>query len=381
MDNENNVIDNFSYLLFLLKITGALEEDPIIRQKASTFITENMFLEKFDNNKINEYRIVGDDIHRVFNFKYIREEYDEEFANFFIENYKELIKEEREKSGFIQRVYLNFRQISKTSLSNKGSQRKLKVTIDKCKNYLLKTKFDNVTEENKKLADLIGAWYDDNTSWIYANAIYNESLKAPRNIFTKVEINDLGEAIYDNSKDNDLREEINENYSYEWLPKQDYNNLILGKYCNCCAHVNGAGQGIMRASMILDYCQNLVIRNSIGEIIAKSTLCLNKDDCYAVFNNVEVNLKYRAPHQKELIYKAFLRGVNAFFTTYNKNNKDKKLKTITIGSTRNILKEYFENNTETEIYEGINFKEYSIPGSDFKYNGDWQDCQRLVLKK
>ena len=36
------------------------------------------------------------------------------------------------------------------------------------------------------------------------------------------------------------REEINENFSFEWLPKQDYDNLVLGKYCNCCAHVDGA---------------------------------------------------------------------------------------------------------------------------------------------
>ena len=74
---------------------------------------ENKVWEKeLPNGKSNEYRIIGDDIHRIFNFPYTRNEFDQEFANFFLENYKELVQEEKRKSGFIQRVYLNFRQIS-----------------------------------------------------------------------------------------------------------------------------------------------------------------------------------------------------------------------------------------------------------------------------
>lgn len=40
----------------------------------------------------------------------------------------------------------------------------------------------------------------------------------------------------------------------------------------------------MRASMILDNCQNLVIRNIEGEIIAKMTIYVNREQGYAVFN-------------------------------------------------------------------------------------------------
>lgn len=373
---------NLSDLLILMKITGALEEDEITRQKAATFISEKIFEEKLPNGNSNEFRIVGDDIHRIFNFLFTREEFDQEFATFFLENYQEFVKEERRKSGFIQRVYSNFRQISKTCTSNKGSQRKLKVTMDKCKNYLSNVKFDNVTEENKELAKLIGEWYDNNTTWLNAQRIYNESLTAPRNIFTKIEIDNDGKIIYDMDPKHDLKEKINSNFSYHWLPKQDYDNLILGKYCNCCAHVDGAGQGIMRASMILDNCQNLVIRNNFGEIIAKSTLYVNRKQGYAVFNNVESSLNYRDEESKKKIYNAFLRGSKAFIKIYNENNPEYPITNISIGANRNTILDFLtdeNNHPEIPIQESLKFGEYSLNGSG--YAGDWGSKQRLVLKR
>ena len=377
-----SAVQNLSDLLILMKITGALEEDTIIRQRASTFISEKMFDEKLPNGKSNEYRIIGDDIHRIFNFPYTRDEFDQEFANFFLENYQELVEEERRKSGFIQRVYLNFRQISKTCTSNKGSQRKLKVTMDKCRNYLSNVKFDGVTEDCKELADLIGQWYDNNSAWLNALRIYNESLNAPRNIFTKVEIDKENKITYDMNPEHDLKEEVSSDFSYHWLPKQDYDNLILGKYCNCCAHVDGAGQGIMRASMILDNCQNLVIRNNFGEIIAKSTLYVNKAQGYAVFNNVESSFNYRDDESLLKIYKAFLRGSKAFVKTYNKNNPESPITNISIGANRNTILSYLteqNNHPEIPVQESLKFGEYSLNGSG--YAGDWGTKQRLVLKR
>lgn len=381
-DNYLSVRQNLNDLLVLLKITGALEEDPIIKQRASTFISEKIFEKILPNGKENEYQIIGDDIHRIFNFPFTREEYDEEFSMFFLENYQELIKEEKNKSGIIQRIYLNFREISKTCTSHKGSQRKLKVTLKKCLNYLSTVKFDGVTKETEKLAQLIGKWYDNNATWINAQKIYNESLKAPRNIFTKIEIDDEGNIIYDMNPLNDIKEALNENFSYEWLPKQDYDNLILGKYCNCCAHIEGAGQGIMRASMILDNVQNLVIRNENGTIIAKSTIYVNKEKGYAVFNNVESSLLYKDDEYKEKIYKAFIRGTEIFLKTYNENNPDKPITCISIGSNRNTILNYLtikNNHPEIPIQESLEFGLYSLNGSG--YSGDWKEKQRLVLKR
>ena len=131
----------------------------------------------------------------------MREEFDLEFANFFLENFYDLIDTEKEKSGIIERIYLNFKEISRTCTSNKGEQRKLKVTLEKCLNYLSKTKFDCVDEETLELASLIGLWYDKNETWLNALKIYNESLKAPRNIFTKAIVESDGTVVYDNNFD------------------------------------------------------------------------------------------------------------------------------------------------------------------------------------
>ena len=380
--NYLSVRENLNDLLVLMFITGALEEDPIIRQRASTFITEKIFADKMPNGYVNEYKIISDDIHRIFNFQYTRDDFDKDFSDFFIENYKELITEERRQSGFIQRVYLNFREISKTCTSNKGSQRNLKVTMDKCKNFLSNVKFDGVTDETKEFAALIGAWYDHNTTWFNAQKVYLESLNAPRNIFTKITEDENGNIIYDNNPEHDLIEQINPDFSYEWLPKQDYDNLILGKYCNCCAHIEGAGQGIMRASMILENCQNLVIRNAWGEIIAKSTIYVNRKEGYAVFNNVESSLNHRAAEDIEKIYKAFLRGAKAFFDTYNRNNKDYPISNISIGSKRNTIINHLTNERHpiVSIQKSLQYGSYAL-NQNYGYDGDWSTSQRLVLKK
>jgi len=379
---ESVVVQNFSDLLNLLEMTGCLEDDPITRQRACTFITEKMFDEILPNGKINEYRIVGNDIHSIFNFGGLQTKYNEEFATFFLENYKKLYRYERQGSGLTERVYRNFKEISKTYTSNKGSQRKLKVTFNKCINYLLTNKFNNVSKEYADLATLIGQWYDENKTWETALMIYKESLNAPRNIFTKWTFDEKENMIFDDNPDNDLREELSENFSYEWLPKQSYDNLVLGKYCNCCAHVEGAGQGIMRSSMILNNCQNLVIRDRLGDIIAKSTIYVNREQGYAVFNNVEASLRHRTPEDLKKIYKAFMRGSNDFIDVYNNNNIEIPINTVTIGTSRNKILDYLDNSKHPSvpIMKSLNYGNYSVK-SWSGYNGDWDSGQRLVLKR
>ncbi len=381
LDNYSTAKDNLEDLLILLKITGAFEDDSIIRQKACTFISDNIFEEKI-NDENNPCRVVGDDIHRIFHFYELRDEFNQEFVDFFMNNFKELMKCETEKSGFIERVYLNFKQISNTCTSNKGEQRKLKVTIEKCKNYLNATKFDGVNPEDKKFAATIGEWFDENETWLTAKRVYNDALAAPRNIFVKIEYDEDGNPIYDYNPSNDLKEEISTDYSYEWLPKQDYDNLILGKYCSCCAHLRGAGYGIMRASMISDSCQNLVIRDNLGAIIAKSTLYVNRDAGYAVFNNIEASKQYRDDNQLKKIYSAFMRGAKAFFDTYNMNN-DIPLNEIVIGLNRNVVSDYLDDikHPKHELMECIPFGTYTDDQRGGHYNGDCHTSQRLVLKK
>ncbi len=382
LENKNlgNSIQNLNDLLTLCYITGGLEIDEIIRQRALTFITEKITM-NLGNGTTNSHRVQGDDFHRLFNFgDALRNEFDLEFANFFLENYNDLYRREIQKSGFIQRAYVNFREISKTSTADNGSQRHKKVTMQKVAHYLSKNKFTNVAKEERELADFIGEWYDSESAWERCQQLVKEMKSAPRNIFTKYTYDEDGKKCFNDNKTLDLREKNRTGFSYEWLPKDNWDNFILGKYCNCCAHLTGAGNGIMRASIISDDVQNLVIRNGLGEIVAKSTLFVNRQEGYGVFNNVEASLQLSYDDLTK-VCEALIRGAKDFWNKYNENNEI-KLKVLTIGAGRNRINEQLENmgcKITNTTYRGISFRDYSFNKTG--YAGDWEGAQRLVLAK
>ena len=356
----------------LIDIFGGFSTHEKLKQKGITFLTEKIIIDK---------NIRKEKIHRIFDGIKPREELDYEFLDFFIENYEQLLEEDANWTGFLINVYNLFPDISKTSTSNKGSQRHLKVTIKKCKNYISTKKFKNVTAETYHLAEIVSKWFNDDESFELAVLIYNESLKAPRNIFTKYEITD-GTITFDNSKDQDLKETDYTSFGYEWLPKQNAENLILGKYCNCCAHIKGAGQGIMRASMIHPDYQNLVIKNDLNQIIAKFTIYVNREKGYAVFNTAEIEKSYEEkPDELEKIYEAFLRGTEAFIKVYNLNNENSPINIVTIGASFNGLKAIFQEKRSLVSPLSIpKFSDFNLNGYG-NYNGDAISSQFLVLKK
>ena len=369
-------------LITFCNALGVFSDDPIISQRISTFINEIILSKKLPNGKENEHRIVGNDIHTFFGGIKLREEIDYEFIAFFIENYNQLVELEKQSSGIIVRIYNTFREISKTSTSHRGSQRHLKVTLDKCLDYFLTTKFDGVTLENKDLATKLQSYYSESYALITGEMILKQSQQAPRNIFSKINYNENEEPIYSYDEKEDLYEKNLEGFSYHWLPKQDYDNLILGKYCNCCAHILGAGAGIMRASMILDNCQNLVIRNNKGEIIAKMTVYVNREQGYAVFNTAEVNCNYQSESDLKEIHEAFMRGANKFVDEYNKNNII-PITIVSIGGYRNAIGNNL-GNEETRLLDTPNYSSYGYYAGGYfvgGYDGDAKGKQFLVLKR
>ena len=126
----------------------------------------------------------------------------------------------------------------------------------------------------------------------------------------------------------------------------------------------------------------LKFRNAWGEIIAKSTIYVNRKEGYAVFNNVESSLNHRAAEDIEKIYKAFLRGAKAFFDTYNRNNKDYPISNISIGSKRNTIINHLTNERHpiVSIQKSLQYGSYAL-NQNYGYDGDWSTSQRLVLKK
>lgn len=367
--------ENLNDLLNLCTSLGVFSNEKRLSQKSITFLSEKIV------NEDSTTPIVGDTIHTIFSDLKPREEIDYEYILFFIENYKNLFELEKEKSGIIARIYNSFNEISKTSTSHRGSQRHLKVTMEKCKDYFLAKKFIGVNENNKNLARFLQNFYSESYILSVAEKLLEQCQEAPRNIFSEVKFQE-DTPIFSYDRNEDLIEHNEESFSYHWLPKQDYDNLVLGKYCNCCAHILGAGAGIMRASMILDNCQNLVIRNKAGTIIAKMTIYVNKSQGYAVYNTAEINLSYRDDASLEGIYQAFMRGTKAFLDRYNKNNEI-PISIVSIGQYRNFLKDNL-GNIETKLLVTPDFSSYSYYVNDKivgTYDGDSKNKQLLVLKK
>ena len=98
-----------------------------------------------------------------------------------------------------------------------------------------------------------------------------------------------------------------------------------------------------------------------------------------VANTIETSLAYRSEEDLKKIYKAILRGTKAFIEEYNKNNIHNKIKTISVGTNRNSLLSYLDDNNHPKISGNfaINFGSYSLNG--YGYSGDWRS-QKLLLK-
>lgn len=376
----NDDAKKLGYIINLLRCTGCFSDNPKISQRMQTFINEKIFSKDAKN------RVAPNDIELFFSGITIRpnEDNDLEFGEFLVKNYDELYKLNNKYNGIIGIIHELFPKLKVRKTSNKGSQRQLKVTLEDCLDYLLISE-NNEANETYELEQFLNEYYSKNSALDISIKILNESKKAPRNIFTKVTYDIDNNPIYSYDESEDLKETIGSNiFTYEWLPKQSYENLILGKRCDCCSHVLGAGAGIMRASMIRDDCQNLVIRNKLGKIIGKMTLYVNKEKGYGVFNTAEINKEYRECKTLTEIYEAFKRACFAFINEYNKNNEI-KLDTITIGEFRNALL-YELGDEDCPSFEVPDYSKYEYLVKEEnpevgQHEGDCKNNQILVYSK
>ena len=179
-------------------------------------------------------------------------------------------------------------------------------------------------------------------------------------------------------------------FTYEMLSKYDPKNAIMGLYTSCCGTITGClyGADIAKASIIKDDVQNLVIRNYNGDIIAKGTIYLNKKQGFAVINDFELNDIYKnnehgigfynvkkgstEEQDRELIFKAFMRGINAFVTKYDEQNPDKTIRYVAVGLGHNRLQAQCE-----KFKDATNV--FSVP-EDYQFC-DAQDAQKILYDR
>ena len=297
--------------------------------------------------------------------------YNKEWAEFLMNknNFAELIKLENDQTGYIARIANSFEEIKEYGRSNRGSQNYRKVTVEMCKSYLSNSSFEGVDETNEDIAQII-------SSYTRNQASFDEATKIRKEYLSLLEEGKIQENIIDDIKEtlDNLNEVSNNSFTYEFLSKYDPRNFVLGKYCSCCAHLEGAGYGIMKASILHPDCQNLVIKDTSGKIITKSTLYINREQGYGVFNNVEISTSIR---DKQKIYNQYIEAVSEFAERYNQLNPNKPLKQINVGMGLNDLGEVIEErNQKGEILKGINFSDYGKSGQT--YGGDWQREQYVI---
>ncbi len=368
----------------LLYNLGAFSDDMKERQKSCNFI----------ENLIDKYLIRLDDIQFITQDMDIVS-YNPEWAEFIMNNsnFLDLIKIEKSgQYGLIAKTCNDFNKLKEFCRSNKGKQRYLKPTVTRAFQCFSNIQFDYVNETNEDIAlelakftirqstfdeasDIREVYLEKRKSNRIDDHILKEELK--ENIFD--EIDSLRAEILNDSKESTeiLSDIASERFTYEFLSKYDPINFVIGKYCTCCAHLEGAGKGVVYASVLNPDCQNLVIRDNMGLIVAKAMLYINREQGYGVFNNFEVNDNIDE-ESKELIYAKIKKGVSDFANKYNELNKDKPITQINVGMGYNDL------NAQVRKYEK---RGKILQAIDFSadlctyYDGDWQDEQYVIWKK
>lgn len=200
-----------------------------------------------------------------------------------------------------------------------------------------------------------------------------------------------------------LDEIYSKKFTYEWLSKNDPTNSIIGLFVDCCGTITSSyyGRDIARASILEPDVQNLVIRDFEGKIISKGTMYINRKNGYAVINDFELNRKYREnenssgryddaidsreEQDREMIFQAYLRGIEAFVKEYDEQNPENPLKQINVGTTYNRLKRQIEkynratkcltvpsayNFRDAEYEQYILYKRDDSNGLEIKNNGE-----------
>lgn len=313
-----------------------------------------------------------------------------DFSDFFMQedNLVALLQEEASAPGFIARCYNDFEKVQATNSSNRGSQRQLKPTIKKFISYFVNNRYEGVTRDSRAIANILSKYDVNQEHFNLAVQIDHERKEKhiPDDIIdmdkkenTFAMIDSYQEQITDKVQSTlSTLVDLAENFSYDWLKKSDPTNFILGKLCNCCAHISGAGLGIMKASIVHPDVQNMVIKNKDGEIIAKATLYVNRKGGYGVFNTVEVGNK--AQQYKKEIYKTFKQGVKDFAKRYNEANPTNKIKIISVGMKNNdIYNEIVDNDMERIDLKAIDYGTFGIGLQN--YSGDSKGNQRVVYRE
>lgn len=286
-----------------------------------------------------------------------------------LENLEMILNLEKMYPGMFAKAMNNFDNAKsyRESLDENGMPIKVSWE-DALKKFYKSNKYIGVSIENADIAELFERKGISQEAFDEANRLRQKAKKAniPEHILEKpIREETILESI--NRIKNQTEEELTngkqmieelyeKQFTYEWLSKNDPHNSIMGIFVSCCGTITSCyyGKDIAESSIIAPDVQNLVVRDSKGDIISKGTMYVNKAKGYAVINDFEINEKYKnhegdsgwyevgaeslEEYDREMIFKAFQRGLKAFVQEYDIENPRNPLTKINVGMGYNRLK-------------------------------------------
>lgn len=290
-----------------------------------------------------------------------------------IKNLNMLINLEKEYPRVFIKAMTKFDSVEalRTSIGEDGKP--IKVPWETAfKRLYIKDSYKGITDENEDIAALylskalpeyVFREASNLRSEAQVNKVPEHILGKPLREETMIEIinkvrNETGQELV--KAQETLGKLYERQFTYEWLSKKDPHNAIMGIYCSCCSIITGSlyGKSIAVSSIVDPNIQNIIVRNSKGEMISKGTMYLNKQEGYGVINEFELNEKYKnhdknednsiEEEQRNLIFEAFKRGIGDFVKEYDQQNQSNPIKQINVGMGYNKLKkqvQQFEKDT------------------------------------
>lgn len=378
------------------------ETNVILAQKASSLLAS---LLKTDMLKLGKY-------HGLFDSLPLGTKPDQDFLQFIslkggkgkFENLDMLMSLEANHPGMMIKVMTNFDEAKSYRDTLDETGKPIKVPWeDALKKFYLSNKYVGVTKENSDIAELFGSKGLSQETFERANKLRQQAIQdnVPEHILGKSireeTILESIERIKNQTADelSDGKQMIEELYdkqfTYEWLSKNDPHNSIMGLFCSCCGTITSSfyGKDIAKASVQAPNVQNLVIRNSKGEIVSKGTMYVNKEKGYGVINDFELNQRYRKhegesgryhvdiddleEQERDLIFKAFQRGLKAFVQEYDNQNEKNPLKQINVGMGYNRLKRQVEQFKKASV-------NLTVP-ADYKFQDAMTNDQYILYER
>ena len=171
----------------------------------------------------------------------------------------------------------------------------------------------------------------------------------------------------------------NKIFTYDTLAKSDIANFSIGFMTSCCARLYGAGAGAMRGAILSKDMQPLVVKNDKDGIVAYSIMYINREQGYAVLNDIEVNKRYDGKEEElKIIYEKMRRCAVENIEEFNKRAKVPVVK-LNSGLSPNwsAVNKYIRANPQSPILKAPNFNDFKYAGSG-SWAGDWHREQYTI---